>query len=63
MLADPGFVVAEGVEVFDQFDIALEGEGGVFADAVEGGEEEAEFHALGSPGHGWSPICGWGVWG
>ena len=61
VLADPGFVVAEVVEVLDQLDIALKREGGMLANAVEGGEEEAEFHPLGSPGHGGVRSVGGGV--
>src|SRR3546814_13467525 len=42
VLADPGLVEAEGVEVLDQVEVALEGERGVLPDGVERCEEDAE---------------------
>jgi hypothetical protein len=44
MLSDPGFVEAEPVEVHQQIEVSLEREGGVLADVVERGEEDAEAH-------------------
>ena len=48
MLADKGFIEAEFIEPFDQFQVALEGERGIFADPMERGHEDAEFHAVSS---------------
>ena len=45
VLADPGFIVAEVVEVLDEFDVAADGKVGVVADAVERREKNAEIHA------------------
>src|SRR5262249_20269656 len=53
MLADPGFVVAEPVEPLEQFHVAREREVGIFAEAVERREEDAEGHTF--VGHG--PDC------
>ena len=62
VLADPRLVVAEGVEPLDQFQVAVERQGGVVADAVERGEEDAEAQAV--VGHGGTfslrdGACGW----
>ncbi len=43
VLADPGFVVAELVEQLDQLEVALEGEGGVLAEPVEGARKMPNF--------------------
>ena len=51
VFADPGFVVAQVVEPLQEFQVAFQGEGGVFADAVEGGHKDAELHAGGGGGH------------
>lgn len=45
VLADPGFVESQAIEMLDQLQIALEREGGVLAGRVEGRHEEAETHA------------------
>ena len=42
VLADPRLVEAERVEVLEQVEVALEGEGRVLPDGVERGEEDAE---------------------
>ena len=42
VLADPGLVVAEAVEVLDELEVALDGQGGVLVRRVEGREEDAE---------------------
>ena len=49
VLADPCLVEAEGVEVLQQVEVALEGERGVLPDGVERSEEDAE---LQGPVHG-----------
>src|SRR5438128_1974442 len=46
VLADPDLVVAEPVEPLDQLHVAVHRERGVFAEAVEGGEEDAELHSF-----------------
>ena len=46
MLADPGLVVAELVEPFDQLHVARHAQRRVLADPVEGREEDAELQAL-----------------
>src|SRR3989442_314117 len=50
VLADPHLVVAEMVEPLDELHVARQGEGGVLADPVERGEEDAELHARVSHG-------------
>ena len=45
VLADPGFVVAELVEPFEQLEVAVHRERGVFPDAVEGRHEDSEVHS------------------
>ena len=50
VLADPGFVVAKPVEPFQQLHIAGDRQCRVFADTMERGEEDSEFHA--ATGHG-----------
>ena len=42
VLADPGLVEAQRVEVLEQVEVSLEGEGGVLSDRVERGQEDAE---------------------
>jgi hypothetical protein len=42
VLADPGLVVAEPVEVLDPGQVVVEGERRVLPDRVEGGEEDPE---------------------
>ena len=42
VLTDPGLVEAELVEADDELEVALDGQGGVLADGVEGGDEGAE---------------------
>src|SRR3546814_21023889 len=44
MLADPGLVVADRVEVLDQLHVALERRGRVLADRVERRQEDTETH-------------------
>jgi hypothetical protein len=44
MLADERLFVAELVEPLDQLHVALEAERRIFADAVEWGHENSEFH-------------------
>src|SRR5215470_17093654 len=56
VFADPGLVVAEPVEPLEQFHVAREREVGIFAEAVERGEEDAEGHTF--VGHG--PDCSTG---
>ena len=46
MLADPGLVVAELIEPFDQLHVARHGERRVLADPMEGCEKDAERQAL-----------------
>ena len=60
VFADPGFVVAEMVEPLDGFEVALEAEGGVFAQPVEGGQEDSELHAWGQ-WHSEAPLAGFGT--
>src|SRR5690606_23829515 len=45
VLADPGFVIAECVEMGDQVHVAGNGEGRVVAGAMEGREEDSEDQA------------------
>jgi hypothetical protein len=45
MLADPRLVVPEVIEPLDQLHVAGEGERGILAHAVEGGQEDAELHS------------------
>jgi hypothetical protein len=45
VLADPGLVVAQGVEPLDQFDVAFQRERRVLAGTMEGGEDDAEGQA------------------
>ena len=45
VLAEPGLVEAELVEVLDQLQVAFEGEGGVLAHRVERGQEDPELQA------------------
>ena len=45
MLADPGLVVAELVEPFDQLEVAVDRQRGILADAVKRRHEDAEVHA------------------
>ena len=59
VLADPGFLEAQPVHVLDQFQIPLEGQGRVFTERVERGDERPETK-LGAghgdvvlPGHSW----------
>src|SRR5206468_497649 len=47
VLADPRLVSAEAVEVFDEGEIALEGERGVLAGRMEGRHEDAETKPIG----------------
>ncbi len=42
VLAEPGFVEAQAVEVLDQLQVALEGQRRVLPDRVERGQEDAE---------------------
>ena len=46
MLADPRLIVAEVVEPLDEFEVAVDGECGVLAHAVEWSEENAELHTV-----------------
>jgi hypothetical protein len=41
MLADPGLVIVETVEMLDQFHVALDGERGVLAEGMERREKDA----------------------
>jgi hypothetical protein len=50
VLADPGLLEAELVEPLDQLEVAVEGEGGVLADGVERGQEDAELQRPVHPG-------------
>src|SRR5437867_2972926 len=58
VLADPHLVVAEMVEPLDELHVARQGEGGVLADPVERGEEDAELHARVSHGVSVGPWYG-----
>ena len=46
VFADPGFVKAQVVQPLQQFQIAFQGQGRVFAYSVERGHKNAEFHTL-----------------
>ena len=46
VLADPGFVVPEGVEVLDEAEVSLQGEGGVLAE--QGGTGGGDSDRMGS---------------
>ena len=48
VLADPGFVIAQVIQPLEGFKVALEAEGGVFAEPVEGGQEDSNFMRGGS---------------
>ncbi|OIQ65183.1 hypothetical protein GALL_532600 [mine drainage metagenome] len=41
MLADPGFVVVQLIQVLQQFHVAFQGENRVLVHRMEGGEEDA----------------------
>ena len=60
VFADPGFVVAQVVEPLEGLEVALEAEGGVFAQPVEGGQEDSKLHAWGR-GIRVAPLAGWGL--
>jgi hypothetical protein len=45
MLADPRLVVPEMIEPLDQLHVAGEGERGILANPMEGGQEDAELHS------------------
>ena len=60
VFADPGFVVAQMVEPLEGFKVALEAEGGVFAEPVEGGQKDSELHAWGQ-WHLGAPLAGSGL--
>ena len=62
VLADPGFVVAQVIQPLEGFEVALEAEGGVFAEPVEGGQEDSELHAWGQ-WHSGAPLAGSGLAG
>jgi hypothetical protein len=52
VLADPGLIEVELIQVLDQLEVLVQGQGRVFADAVvERGHEDAELHALGPIRH------------
>ena len=53
MLADPGFVIAEPVEMIDQLQIALDAQRRVLVDRMKGREEDA---VLEFDGHELSPV-------
>jgi len=44
MFADEDLVIAGAIQPFDKFQVALETKRGVFAGAMEGRHENAEFH-------------------
>src|SRR6516164_9804787 len=44
MLADPRFVIVQPVEVFEQFEVALDRQGRVFVVIVERRQEDAAAH-------------------
>jgi hypothetical protein len=46
MLAEPGLVEPELIEVLDQLQVALEGQGRVLAHGVERGQEDAEIQVI-----------------
>jgi hypothetical protein len=46
VLPDPGLVKAEVVEPLDQLQVAVDGQGGIFPNAVEGTHKDPELHAL-----------------
>ena len=48
VLTEPGLVEAQRIEVLDQLEVALEGEGRVLSHRVEGGQEDAELEVLGA---------------
>ena len=54
VLAEPGLVEAERVEMLDQLQVALEGQRRVLAHRVERGQEDAELEVVGGVkgGHG-----------
>ena len=47
VFADPGFVEAEVVQPLDEFQVAFQGQGGVFAGPVERAHKDAELHTVG----------------
>src|SRR6185312_740102 len=49
MLPDPGFIVAQPVQVLDHLDVAGDGQRRVVAPAMKRSQENAELHA--APGH------------
>ncbi len=42
VLADPGLVIAQLVEVLDELEIALEGKGGILVDGMKRRQEDSE---------------------
>ena len=44
VLTNPGFIKTQVIQPLEQFEVALQGQGRVFADPVERGHEYAEFH-------------------
>jgi hypothetical protein len=45
VLADPRLLVAQRIEVVDQFEVAAKTQGRIFVEGVEGGEEDAVEHS------------------
>ena len=45
VLADPGLVIAEVIEPLDQLHVAGEGQGGIFADSMEGRQEDSKLES------------------
>ena len=56
VLADPGLVEAEVVEVLDQLEVAVDREVRVLVDGVERGEEDPATHARSPFVSGWA-LC------
>jgi hypothetical protein len=46
MVADPGLVAAQRIELLVQFQVALPGQGRIDTRCVKGGEKNSEAHAV-----------------
>jgi hypothetical protein len=56
VLADPGLLIVQRVQVLEQFHIPFQGQNGVFRQAVERREEDAAAKV----GHVGAPVVRWG---
>ena len=46
VLADPGFVIAQLVQPLDQLNVPSDGQGGIFANPVEGPQKDSKLHSF-----------------